>query len=149
MIYEIITNNEKETIELGKTLGDYLLPNMVITLEGDLGAGKTTLTKGIAKALEISDIIKSPTFTIINEYDGKIPLYHMDFYRIVDDFYLEELKEYFNSGGISIIEWGSFIKEFLPNEYLMITIERLDENKRKIKLEPKGEAYIKICEEIK
>ena len=65
---------------------------MVITLEGDLGAGKTTLTKGIAKALEISDIIKSPTFTIINEYDGKIPLYHMDFYRIVDDFYLEELK---------------------------------------------------------
>lgn len=136
--------NEEMTIEFGKMIGKLLHPNDVVVLDGDLGAGKTTLTKGIAQALGIKRYVKSPTYTIIHEYhDGRMPLYHIDAYRLedgnADDIGLEE---YFESDGVTIIEWAQFIKEYLPEEYLKIGLDRNHDNtQRFLTIEPNGERY--------
>lgn len=118
------SHNENETKALAALIAKYLKPNMTILLEGQLGAGKTTFTKGIAEALGIKRVIKSPTYTLIKEYtDGRLPLYHMDLYRM-EDAEDEELglDEYFYGGGVAIVEWGSFMQDDLPKEHLKITI---------------------------
>ena len=108
--------NRDATIALGKKIGQQLVAGDVLVLDGDLGAGKTTFTKGLAAGLEIPDIIKSPTFTIIHEYqDGRLPLYHMDAYRLenggAEDLGLEE---YFDGDGVSVVEWAEFVEDELP-----------------------------------
>ncbi len=105
--------NRDATIALGKKIGQQLVAGDVLVLDGDLGAGKTTFTKGLAAGLEIPDIIKSPTFTIIHEYqDGRLPLYHMDAYRLenggAEDLGLEE---YFDGDGVSVVEWAEFVED--------------------------------------
>lgn len=131
---EIITNSESETMEVGKTIGKNLKSMDIISLNGDLGAGKTHFTKGIADGLCINDYITSPTFTIVNEYEGRIPLYHFDVYRIgdIEEMYEIGFEEYLYKGGVCIIEWGDIVKEMLPTETININIKVLDENKRKI-----------------
>lgn len=128
---ELIVNNLEEMIDLGKQIGKLVKSNMVITLNGDLGAGKTTLTKGIALGLEIKDIVNSPTFTIMKIYDGRIRLYHLDVYRIKgdDDF---ELEEYFDNDGVCVIEWAENIKELLPTNLLNIQILNIGGNSRQV-----------------
>lgn len=139
-------NNREEMISLGKTIGLHLKANMIVTLEGDLGAGKTTLTKGIALGLGITSIVNSPTFTIMKIYDGRLKLFHLDVYRIdSDDF---ELQEYFEEGGVCVIEWANNIKELLPDEVMQITINDLGNDHRLVKLETNDEAYMKIIEEL-
>ena len=96
---KIFINNSNEIIELGKKIGTLAEPNMVITMSGDLGAGKTTMTKGIAKGLGITDIVNSPTFTIMKIYQGRLTLYHLDVYRITDPYLDFELEEYFENNG--------------------------------------------------
>ena len=123
--------NEAETKEIAKSLADFLKEGSVLLLEGNLGAGKTTFTKGIAEGLGIKEVIKSPTYTLIREYQsGRLPLYHMDVYRLEevggDELGLEE---YFQGEGVSIVEWATFIPEDLPKEFL------------KIKLVPMGEDF--------
>ena len=121
-------------------------------LDGDLGAGKTTFTKGLALGLGIKKNVKSPTFTIVREYhEGRLPLYHMDVYRLedasADDIGLEE---YFNGDGVSVVEWSQFIDDELPNEYLIIHIIKDEQNddQRKIVIEAKGERYQELLAEL-
>lgn len=148
MIKEFFTKNNLETIEVGKTLGSRLKENDVVLLIGDLSAGKTTFTKGIGQALGVKRVINSPTFTIVKEYSGEnLKLYHLDLYRldgVNNDF---DLEEYFTMGGVSVIEWPYQVREILPNEYVLVTIERINEEERKIIIEPVGERYNNLFEE--
>lgn len=139
---------ESEMIQLGKLVGEKLDENSVITLSGDLGAGKTTLTKGIGQALKVPSIINSPTFTILKIHDGKIPLYHMDVYRINKDSGDDDLEEFFEMNGVTVIEWAENIEYLLPDELLKIDIEILEDNLRKVTLNGFGEKYNKIIEEL-
>ena len=145
--YKVTTNSDAETIELAENLESEKFPNMVICLNGDLGSGKTVFTKGFAGAMGI-DEITSPTFNIIKEYNGELPLYHMDVYRTNGDVDSLGLEEYFNKNGVTIIEWAEMIEEHLPKERLDITFTIVDENKRVIKITPHGEKYQSMCEAV-
>ena len=143
--------NRDATIALGKKIGQQLVAGDVLVLDGDLGAGKTTFTKGLAAGLEIPDIIKSPTFTIIHEYqDGRLPLYHMDAYRLenggAEDLGLEE---YFDGDGVSVVEWAEFVEDELPTDFLAIHFKRTaDENKRVLEFEPHGQHFDQIVKSV-
>ena len=122
----IYMKNEADTIEFGKKLGREAEAGTVIALTGDLGAGKTTLTKSIALGLQIDDIITSPTFNIVKEYDsGRIPLYHFDVYRVgdVDEMYEIGCEEYFYGEGVCVVEWADLIEEIMPEDTKWINIE--------------------------
>lgn len=145
--YKITTRSEKDTIALAQNIESEKFPNMVICLNGDLGSGKTLFTKGFAQAMDIDDIT-SPTFTIIKEYVGELPLYHMDVYRLEDVNEDIGIEEYFDKGGVTIIEWSDMIKDKLPPERLDIKIKIIDENTRLFVLIPHGEVYNNICEAV-
>ena len=146
--YLINIDGEKETQKLGYEIGKLLFPGSVVSLTGDLGVGKTTFTKSIAKALNIKQVVNSPTFTIIKEYEGDLNLYHMDVYRISDK---EDLgfDEYFFNDGITVIEWAENIKSLLPYERLNIVLKKISENKRIIEINPLGNKYEYLCEVLK
>ncbi|WP_031342598.1 tRNA (adenosine(37)-N6)-threonylcarbamoyltransferase complex ATPase subunit type 1 TsaE [Ruminiclostridium papyrosolvens] len=120
------THSFEETVEAGLKLGNILKPGDVIWLSGDLGTGKTALTNGIAKALGIDAYITSPTFNLVNEYEGIMPLYHFDVYRIADPDEMFDIgfDEYLNNGGVTVIEWGEQIAEILPSDIIRVTIEK-------------------------
>ena len=123
----IETNSAEETFALGKALGEKASPGQIYTLDGDLGTGKTVFTQGVAAGLGITEAIRSPTFTIIQEYDtGRLPLYHFDVYRIGDIEEMEEIgyDDYFFGEGICLIEWADLIREILPEHVIRITIEK-------------------------
>jgi len=131
-----------KTEELAKVIGEVALPGDNFVLTGDLGAGKTTLTKGIARGLGIEQMIKSPTYTIIREYDqGRLPLYHMDIYRVAASGADLGLDEYFEGEGLSVIEWGNLLEEALPEDYLELILEKSDTDLeyRYVKLQAYGE----------
>ena len=136
MIFEVNTINE--TTKLGSNLGKMLKPGDVICLTGDLGTGKTHITKGIALGLGITDIITSPTFNIVNEYTtGRLKLNHFDVYRVSDPDEIYEIgfDDYIYSDAVYIIEWANYIEEILPSEFIYINIEKdlkKGENYRKI-----------------
>ncbi|EMF0395997.1 tRNA threonylcarbamoyl adenosine modification protein YjeE [Enterococcus sp. AZ078] len=131
-----------KTEELAKVIGEVALPGDNLVLTGDLGAGKTTLTKGIARGLGIEQMIKSPTYTIIREYDqGRLPLYHMDIYRVAASGADLGLDEYFEGEGLSVIEWGNLLEEALPEDYLELILEKSDTDLeyRYVKMQAYGE----------
>lgn len=131
-----------KTEELAKVIGEVAQPEDNLVLTGDLGAGKTTLTKGIARGLGIEQMIKSPTYTIIREYDqGRLPLYHMDIYRVAASGADLGLDEYFEGEGLSVIEWGNLLEEALPEDYLELILEKSDTDLeyRYVKLQAYGE----------
>lgn len=145
---ELMTNDFNETIELGFKIGSLLEAGDVLLLAGDLGAGKTTFTKGIGKALGIKRTINSPTFTIVKEYNGTLDLYHLDLYRLDglgNDF---DLEDYFTRDGVVVCEWPNNVDEILPDEYLLIEIFRDTLDKRIIRLTPKGERYCKLVGDL-
>lgn len=146
--FELHTTNAEETSHFARRLAAFLHPGDVIALEGDLGAGKTTFTKGLAKGLEIKKTVNSPTFTIIKEYRGTIPLYHMDVYRVADSFEDLGFDEYFEGGGVTVVEWAHLIEEQLPPERLTIFLYRERDDERKMVLVPKGKRYEQLCKEI-
>jgi tRNA threonylcarbamoyladenosine biosynthesis protein TsaE len=149
MEYKIITNNEMETIEIAQNFESEKFKNMIICLDGELGSGKTVFTKGIANALGIEESITSPTFTIIKEYtDGEMPLYHMDVYRLDGNTDGVGLEEYYNKGGIVVIEWAKTIKDILPDERLEIKFKVIDENRRTLIIIPYGKKYEELCEAV-
>ena len=148
MEYKITTKSEMETIRLAQDFESEKFPNMIICLDGELGSGKTVFTKGIANALGIHEPITSPTFSIIKEYDGELPLYHMDVYRLDGNTDGVGIEEYFNKGGVVVIEWSDTIKDILPEERLNIKFKVLDENKRMLILTPHGKQYEELCEAV-
>ena len=149
MEYRITTKSELETIELAQNFESEKFPNMIICLNGELGSGKTMFTKGIANALGIEETITSPTFSIIKEYlYGELPLYHMDVYRLDGDTDSVGIEDYYNKGGVVVIEWADTIKDILPEERLDIKFVPVDENKRLLILEPHGKKYEELCEAV-
>ena len=123
----IESNSPEETLALGRRLGAAAKPGEVYTLLGDLGVGKTVFTQGLAEGLGISDAVNSPTFTIVQIYEeGRIPLYHLDVYRIGDISEMDEIgyEDYFYGDGVCLIEWANLIEELLPEQYVEIRIEK-------------------------
>ena len=144
-------NGLNNTEELAKVIGEVAKPGDNLVLTGDLGAGKTTLTKGIAVGLGIDQMIKSPTYTIIREYnEGRLPLYHMDIYRVATSGADLGLDEYFEGEGLSVIEWGNLLEETLPEDYLELILEKSDTDleKRYVKLQSYGEKSVDFKQRI-
>ncbi|MBO8164065.1 MAG: tRNA (adenosine(37)-N6)-threonylcarbamoyltransferase complex ATPase subunit type 1 TsaE [Brevibacillus sp.] len=138
-----------ETQRLAERLAARLAPGDFLALEGDLGAGKTTWTQGLARGLGIDAVVNSPTFTIVKEYhDGRLPLYHIDVYRVADEIDTLELDEYFFGDGVCVVEWASLIEPLLPDERLTVILSHSGEQTRKCELIPKGRRYETMCEEL-
>lgn len=143
MQIEVVSENEQMTMEIAKKYAMSIKSPTVISLKGDLGAGKTTFSKGFAIGLGVKDLVTSPTFTIMNEYDGTMPLYHFDMYRLSSKEEALELgfEEYFDLKtlkGVCLVEWAENVKGLLPTLHIEIEFEKLSDTKRKIKIGVKG-----------
>lgn len=123
---EYTSFSAEETFAIGQKMGEEAKPGEVICLSGDLGVGKTVFTKGVAKGLGIGEPVCSPTFTILQEYEGRLPLYHFDVYRIEEPEEMEEIgyEDYFYGNGVCMIEWAELIKELLPEHAITVKIEK-------------------------
>ena len=144
---KLITESAEETSKIGEQLGMLLNKGNIVCLSGDLGAGKTAFTKGIAKGMGVEDYVTSPTYTIINEYEGRLPLFHFDVYRLndVEEMYELGYEEYFFGDGVVVLEWADIVRDIIPGERLWITIlNTKGDNSREIIIEPTGEAYDNI-----
>lgn len=131
------TKNPEETIELGRKIGRLLKKGDIIAMQGTLAAGKTTITKGIAESLGVADTITSPTFCLISEYEGKMPLYHMDVYRLegTDDFENLGTDDMLYGDGVSIIEWSEKIMDALPKKTIILKLEPQEDGSRIVTIE--------------
>lgn len=149
MEYKYTSRSVDDTLRVAENIESEKFPNMIICLEGELGSGKTLFTKGFANALGIEETITSPTFTIIKEYlNGELPLYHMDVYRLEEADESIGIQDYFNKGGVTIIEWADIIKDSLPEERLVIRFKVIDENTRVLVFEPFGQQYEELCDSV-
>lgn len=149
MYFRYTSRSVNDTLRIAQDLESEKFPNMVICLYGELGSGKTVFTKGFASAMEIDETITSPTFNIIKEYTtGELPLYHMDVYRLNEDDDTIGIKDYFNKGGVTIIEWADVIKNKLPEKRLDIKFKVIDEDTRVLVFMPHGEEYEEICSAV-
>lgn len=146
--YEVMVHDESETLALAEQMSRYLQPGDVLALEGDIGAGKTFFTKGIAKGFGIKRNVNSPTFTIIKEYAGKLPLYHMDVYRLEGSDEDLGFEEYFYGDGVTVVEWAGFIEDQMPEERLTIEFSVKGPSVRQLRFIPKGYRYEQLCEEF-
>ena len=145
-----ICKNKSDTQELGKLIAKHSFKGEVITLKGQLGAGKTTFSQGFASGLNIKGVINSPTFNIVKCYfDSLLPLYHIDAYRLEDLHQDLGLEEYIEGDGVCLIEWAEFIKEVIPDELLKIEIEILENEERVISITPIGNKYIELLKVVK
>lgn len=147
---KIITKTPQELEYLGKRLAQLVQPGDFLALDGDLGAGKTLLTQGIAQGLEVTEEISSPTFTIIHEYEsGRLPLYHMDVYRLKqpEEMYDLGYEEYFYGEGVTVVEWAQIIEPLLPDDYLGLEIAVVPEG-RELRFAPHGARYERLIEEL-
>ncbi len=148
----IISKNPEETQKFGKKIGKNLFPKSIIALSGKLGSGKTTLIQGIGQGLGITTPIKSPSFTLVNEYQGPLPLYHFDLYRLSSEEEIEHLgyEEYlFKKRGVVVIEWADKMESFLIFPHLKIKIKMVNFFQREIILIPRGILYEKLVEKLK
>lgn len=148
---DFFSGSEEDTVGLGERLGRLLKAGDIICLNGELGTGKTHFVKGLAKGLDIDDTITSPTFAIVNEYKGRLKLYHFDVYRVNDPDEIEAIgfDEYIFSSAVSIIEWSDYIEQLIPEEHIKINIEKdalQGLNFRKISINYCGERYDYIKE---
>lgn len=147
---ELKSHSPEETKNIGKIIGELAKQGDVLLLEGKLGAGKTCLTQGIALGLEIDDYVLSPTFVIMREFYGRLPLYHMDLYRLEN---IEEsmdlgLDDYLYGEGLCVLEWAEKVISILPRKHLMIRIDYDGDTGRIFRLEPVSDRYVKLAEEI-
>ena len=150
-IFSLITNSPRATQELGRSIGEKLNPGSIIALVGELGCGKTCFTKGLCSGLGISPrCVNSPSFALANEYEGTLPVFHLDLYRIeniamsLDIGMLDYLSR--ASSGVIIIEWAERIEPLLPDEYLEVNFSVLSPRKREIKLVGRGEKFSKLLD---
>ncbi|MFC4766877.1 tRNA (adenosine(37)-N6)-threonylcarbamoyltransferase complex ATPase subunit type 1 TsaE [Effusibacillus consociatus] len=149
-MFQRTTHTPEETRRIAERLARLLDPGDVLTLSGDLGAGKTTFTQGLARGLAVEESVSSPTFTLIREYEGRIPLYHMDLYRLGEQADSENLgiDEYLYGDGVCVIEWAEYIKSLLPEEYLQVTIRKMGESERQITISGAGKRFAGLIEEL-
>lgn len=147
---KILLKNEEETKQFGQRLGECISEKILICLNGDLGAGKTCITKGIAKGLDITDDITSPTFILVEEYEGRFPLYHFDVYRIddVEELYFIGFDDYLSKEAVVIIEWSDKIESILPKERLELRLEYTEDGMRTVNLQPVGEVAKILAEKV-
>ena len=148
MIFEKNIYTLEETQQLAQRLAELLEPQHTITLEGDLGAGKTTFTQSLAKGLGITRTVNSPTFTIMKQYNGRLPLNHLDVYRLADSDEDLGWDEIFYGDAVTVVEWAHLIEDELPTERLAIEITRIGDTERKFIFKPMGEEYVQLCEEL-
>lgn len=146
------TKSPVETARIGMLLGSLLRVGDIVCLQGELGAGKTCLAQGVARGMGIEGPVTSPTFTLVNEYHGKLTLYHMDLYRLNSSSEMDDLgyEEYFYGDGVTLVEWAERVQELLPVERLEIHINRGTEGEefREIRLIPRGNRYRQLVEEL-
>ena len=143
MALELTSHSAEETQRLGVELGQLAKAGDVLLLVGELGTGKTCLTQGIAWGLGIDDYTLSPTFVLIREYEGRLPLYHIDFYRLdlIEEIIDLGIDEYLYGSGLCVVEWAEKGLQVLPQEYMLIRFWYLAKTKRKLSLEPQGKRY--------
>jgi tRNA threonylcarbamoyladenosine biosynthesis protein TsaE len=148
---EFISHSAEQTQRLGIQLGKLAKAGDVMLLVGELGAGKTCLAQGIAWGLGIDDYALSPSFVLIREYQGRLLLYHIDFYRLdsIEEVIDLGLDDYLCGGGVCVVEWADKALPVLPEEHLLVRLEHLGENERRLCLEPKGECYQELISELK
>lgn len=147
---ELISHSPEDTRKTGTIIGELALSGDVLLLEGKLGAGKTCLTQGIALGLGIDDYVLSPTFVIMRELYGRIPLYHIDLYRLdnIEESMDLGLDDYLYGDGISVLEWAEKAISIMPRNRLLIRIDYIGDTERRLRLEPSGERYLKLAEQI-
>jgi tRNA threonylcarbamoyladenosine biosynthesis protein TsaE len=152
MMFSVITVTPEQTWRVGELLGRALGPGDIVCLYGDLGAGKTNFSYGIALGLEVdASYITSPTFSFVNEYKGRTPLYHIDLYRINDPEELENIgfEHYIGGDGVTVIEWADRADDVLPAERLSVYLTHVDDKSREIGFLAEGERYKKLLEDLR
>jgi len=151
-MFSVITSNQEQTWRIGEMLGARLDAGDTVCLYGDLGAGKTSLSYGIAQGLDVeTKYITSPTFAFVNEYQGRVPFYHIDLYRLKDAEELENIgfEQYLDSDGVTVVEWAERGEDELPQECLSIYLSYVDEHSREIGFLAEGERYEKLLDDLK
>jgi tRNA threonylcarbamoyladenosine biosynthesis protein TsaE len=148
---EIISRSPEQTQEFGTRLGEFAQAGDIFLLMGDLGAGKTCLTQGIAWGLDIKEYAASPSFIVVRELYGKLPLYHIDFYRLenLDEIAELGLDAYLYGNGVSVVEWAEKGLSLLPPEHLLIKMSYVSDTERRLKLKPSGKRYRHILAQLK
>ena len=144
------SHSARETARIGSALGQYAEAGDVFLLSGELGAGKTCLTQGIAKGLGVDEYVRSPTFVLVSVHQGRLPLYHIDIYRLDEVAEVVDLglEEYLAGDGVSVIEWASKALEVFPQPYMLVTLTYEGENERLIQLEAMGERYESLLSQV-
>lgn len=151
-MFSVITSSPEQTEELGRVLGTMLEPGDLVCLYGDLGAGKTHFSYGVALGLQVTErYVTSPTFTLVNEYEGRIPLYHIDLYRLKDPSDLESIgfEEYLESDGATVIEWAERADEELPDDKLNVYLSDVSETGREIGFFGEGKRYEGLVKDLR
>ena len=150
---KLISDSREQTVEIGRRIGAFLGSGDIVALIGELGSGKTCLTQGMAKGLGVAENVPvvSPTFTLVNEYPGRIPLVHLDVYRLSGPQDLEDMgyEEYFYGGGVVVIEWAEKVREILPEKTIVVRMAYIDENTRELIIEGPPETVGKLEERLK
>lgn len=146
--YKVITYSPEQTQKLAEKLGSLLTENTLITLSGELGAGKTTFTQGLAKGLGIKNQVTSPTFTLLKIYQGRIPLYHIDAYRLENVIQDLGFDEYIDGDGVCVIEWSNFIEYLLPQDKLSIELTSNEDESRNIVFVSSSKKYDEVLEKL-
>ena len=148
---DFISHSENQTRRLGMRLATLLQAGDVVALIGDLGSGKTRWIQGVCQGLDVVDPVISPTFTLVNEYRGRLPVYHIDLYRLADatETLSFGLEEYLYGNGISLVEWADKALEFFPKSYLAIELYYLEDTKRRVVMRPYGDRFSHLLNEFK
>ena len=146
--WKVVTDSPQKTKALAEMIGRAVSAGTLITLSGDLGAGKTTFTQGLAKGLDIDRKVTSPTFTIMKEYKGRLPLYHIDAYRLEDIDQDLGFEEYIDGDGVCVIEWADFIENVLPQDKLSINLTINDDDSRMLVFTADGERYEEVLDRL-
>src|SRR5579871_443755 len=151
VVLDVVSHSPAQTQRLGARLGELLHGGELLLLDGDLGTGKTNLTQGIAEGLGVREVVSSPTFTLLKEYEGRLPLYHFDLYRLDDATEILDLgfEEYFESNGVCVVEWANKAESLWPSEHLRVRLKIVSETKRGMVLSGQGAHYIDLLFEFR
>ncbi|MEE9202619.1 MAG: tRNA (adenosine(37)-N6)-threonylcarbamoyltransferase complex ATPase subunit type 1 TsaE [Dehalococcoidia bacterium] len=148
---EVVSHSAEDTQRLGRLLGEQAWPGEVVLLVGELGAGKTCLAQGVAQGLGITEPVLSPSFVILRQYTGRLPLYHIDLYRIerLDEVADLGLDDYLYGDGVSLVEWAERGEGLFPPQHLLIELELLSETRRRLRLHPRDGRYPEAVEQLR